>query len=89
MIYVVEILMWLQSLSHELGISLEQPYALWCDNLGAACLASNPMFHACTKHIEIEVHYARKQVLSKEVDVRFVPSQEQTIDVHTKALSVS
>lgn len=62
---------------------------MWCDNLGAASLASNPVFHARKIHIEIDVHFVREKVLSKEVDVRFVPSEEQCADVFTKALSIS
>ena len=82
-------LVWLNSLFKELGITLEQPSVLWCDNIGAASLASNPVFHAPTKHIEIDDHFIREKVLSKEIDVRFVPSEEQTADVFTKALFVS
>ena len=81
-------LVWLNSLFKELGITLEQPSVLWCDNIGAASLASNPVFHARTKHIEIDDHFIKEKVLGKEIDVRFVPSEEQTADVFTKALSV-
>lgn len=82
-------LVWLQSLLSELGITLETPSVLWYDNIGAASYASNPVFHARTKHIEIDVHFVREKVLNKEVEVRFVLSEEQRADVFTKPLSIS
>ena len=66
---------WLQSLLKELGVKVEDILVLWCDNMGANSLASNPMFHARTKHIEVDVHFVREKVLAKEVEVRFVPSE--------------
>lgn len=50
-------LLWFQSLFKELGIVLEGPAVLWCDNMGVNSLASNPFFYARTKHIEIDVHF--------------------------------
>ena len=44
-------IVWIQSLLKELGVKVEQNLVLWCDNMGATSLASNPVFHARTKHI--------------------------------------
>ena len=73
---------WLQSLFKDLGIKVESVSVLWCDSL-----VENPVFHARTKHIEINVHFIREKELSKEVEVKFVHSEEQVADVFTKALS--
>ncbi|XP_019162065.1 PREDICTED: uncharacterized protein LOC109158632 [Ipomoea nil] len=45
---------WVVSLLRELGLHSGEPAALWCDNLGATYLCANPVFHARTKHIEID-----------------------------------
>jgi hypothetical protein len=53
-------LIWLQQLLHELHIPLFSSPILWCDNLGAIFLAFNPVFHARTKHIEIDYRFVRE-----------------------------
>ena len=50
---------------------------LWCDNMGAISLAENPVFHAKTKHIEIDVHFVREKVPSKEVELDLFPQKNK------------
>ncbi|XP_019160475.1 PREDICTED: uncharacterized protein LOC109157048 [Ipomoea nil] len=45
---------WVVSLLPELGLHGRQPSSIWCDNLGATYLCANPVFHARTKHVEID-----------------------------------
>ena len=79
-------LSWLRSLLRELQLPLTSTPILWCDNQSAGSLASNPVFHARTKHIEIDVHFVRDKVLQKSLEVRYVPSCDQLADVLTKVL---
>lgn len=46
------------------------------------------MFHARTKHIEIDFHFVRKHVAQKLVDVRFINLVDQVADGFTKAISL-
>lgn len=41
-------IMWVQTLLAKLGIKAPPAARLWCDNLGAKYLSSNPIFHART-----------------------------------------
>ena len=76
--------MWVQKLLDELDISYPLAACLWCDNLGAKYLLANPVFHARTKHIEIDFHFVREQVTAKRLDIRFISTTDQIIDGFTK-----
>ncbi|KAJ1704596.1 hypothetical protein LUZ63_004375 [Rhynchospora breviuscula] len=79
-------IMWLQYLLKELNIHTSQIPTLWCDNIGATFLVSNPMFHARTKHIEIDYHFVRERVASNQLIVQFLCSADQIGDIMTKPL---
>lgn len=63
---------WLHSLCTELEISVSTPHRAWSNNTSAVALASNLVFHARTKHIEVDVHYIRVKVQSKFLEVGHV-----------------
>ncbi|KAI3509338.1 hypothetical protein L1887_24546 [Cichorium endivia] len=75
---------WIQSLLKELGIRQGRAPVLWCDNLGATYLTANPVFHARTKHIEVDFHFVREKVAMGALDVRFISSNDQVADGLTK-----
>lgn len=59
---------------------------LWCDNTNARALATNMVFHARMKHIEIDVH---DKVLSREIRVGYVPTADQMANFFAKAITRS
>jgi histone deacetylase 1/2 len=67
---------WLKTLLSDLHVSTIHPSILWCDNIGAIYLTSNPLFHARTKHIEIDFHYVRDQVLNGQLNVRLISTKD-------------
>lgn len=52
-------------------------------------MAKNHVMHACTKHIEVWFHFVREQVAKQELDVRYVPTDDQVKDAFTKPLPIS
>jgi hypothetical protein len=77
---------WLRHLLCELGFQQISATTLYCDNQSAIQVASNPVFHAKTKHIEIDVHYIRDLVQENIVNLQFCPSEDQTTDIFTKSM---
>ena len=55
--------------------------------MSATELAKNHVFHSRTKHIEIDVHFIRDKVLSGDLKICYVPSEDQIADILTKPLS--
>ena len=70
----------------KIGVNLSQTPVLWSDNLGAQALACNPVYHARTKHIEIDVHFIQNLVSNHKLEVRYVLTESELIDLLTKAL---
>ena len=46
-------LSWILYILKDLHISMSQTPVIWCANVGAISLASNPIFHARTKHLRL------------------------------------
>ncbi|TYK08058.1 putative mitochondrial protein [Cucumis melo var. makuwa] len=79
-------LYWIQQLLCDLHVPLKTSQTLWCDNVFAISLAHNPVFHARTKHIEIDYHFVREKVIRKDIFIRYVSSNNQLADILTKPL---
>jgi hypothetical protein len=79
-------LTWIRMLLRDLGIYISHALVLWCDNTSAISLASNPVFHARTKHVEIDYHFVREKVVRGDLSVQFISTTDQLADLLTKAL---
>ncbi|XP_019265012.1 PREDICTED: uncharacterized protein LOC109242633 [Nicotiana attenuata] len=79
-------LTWIHGLLEELGMQVDLPMELYCDNKAAIQIASNPMYHERTKHIEIDCHFIRERLQQGMIKTSYVPSKDQIADILTKAL---
>ncbi|KAG7588970.1 Zinc finger CCHC-type [Arabidopsis suecica] len=79
--------LWLQELLSELtGQSFAKTF-LYIDNKSAIELTKNPVFHGRSKHIHKRYHFIRECVENEQIEVDFVPGEEQRADILTKALA--
>ncbi|KAK3000389.1 hypothetical protein RJ639_022344 [Escallonia herrerae] len=70
-------LTWLKSFLLSLGIYHDRPMRLFCDNQAALYIASNPVFHERTKHIEMDCHYVKEQLLAGNISTTHVRTAQQ------------
>ena len=82
-------IIWIQALLRELCVPTLIVPILWYDNISAYHMAKNFVFHARTKHIEIDLHFICDQVLRGKIQLHFVPTEEQPVDLLTKHLTVT
>lgn len=83
MAFTVAELYWLRRLLQELKIPLLNVPCLWVDNLGALALSSNPVFHARTKHIEVDYHFIREKIFNKDIQAGYISTAAQPSDIFT------
>ncbi len=68
---------------------MDAPIVIYCDNISSILLANNPVYQARTKHIEVHYHFIREKVIAKEIDLIHVSTEDQIVDIFTKALSIN
>jgi hypothetical protein len=68
----------------ELKVSLESVLVVWCDNISALAIASNPIFYIGSKHIEVNYHFICEKVANRDIILQHVPTSLQLADVFVK-----
>ena len=77
---------WLRQLLQELHAPLRRAMLVYCDNISAVYLSTNPVQDQRTKHVEIDLHFVREKVAIGQVRVLHVPTTSQFADIFTKGL---
>jgi hypothetical protein len=76
---------WLRQLQNPLTWST----IVYCDNVSAMYLSTNPIQHQCTKHVELDLHFVYECVAVKDVRVLHVSTTSQFVNIFNKGLPMS
>ena len=79
-------LIWLKQTLQELRFGKNDQMTLVCDNQAALHIASNPVFHERTKHIEEDCYFIRERIASGCMTTSFVNSSDLLANIFTKSL---
>jgi len=79
--------LWMKQNLVDLEIHYNDPSSILCDNTSAISVSKNPVLHSKTKHVPLRYHFLKDQVANKVVQLQYIPSTEQIVDIFTKTLS--
>ena len=78
-------LLWMRQTLKDYGVNFDK-VPLLCDNVSAIQIAHSPVQHNKTKHIEIRHHFIRDHVARGDINLSYVGTKDQLVDIFTKPL---
>jgi hypothetical protein len=80
-------LLWIKRLLTELGFTPNSEMKLFCDNKAAIAISHDLIQHDRTKHVEVDRRFIKENLERKIICSPFVKSEDQLVDILTKAVS--
>ena len=77
---------WIQRLLSDFHVQLEQAIIIMEHNQAAICIATNPVTHTRTNHINIHFHYVREALAEGTINLQYCPMEFMVADILTKPL---
>jgi hypothetical protein len=81
-------IIWLWTLTAELGIPYLRPTILNVDNQGAINYSYNAINHGHTKHIDIQHHFVCEKLISNEICIQYCATDDNLANLLTKAQGI-
>ena len=80
--------LWMKRLISELKHEEQKGVKLMVDNQSVITLSKNPVHHNRTKHIDTRYHFIRQCIEDKNIEIVFIRTENQLVDIFTKALGM-
>jgi hypothetical protein len=78
---------WTRSIFEAIGLPLQEPIQINCDSESAIALATRgEAQHKGSKHFDVKYHATRDRVDRNEIQVKYVPTEDNIADIFTKPL---
>ncbi|GJQ88898.1 retrovirus-related pol polyprotein from transposon TNT 1-94 [Tanacetum coccineum] len=77
--------MWMRTQLKDYGFNYNK-IPLYCDSQSVIAISCNPVQHSRTKHINVHYHFIKEQVERAIIELYFVRTEYQLVDIVTKAL---
>ncbi|GJY32964.1 retrovirus-related pol polyprotein from transposon TNT 1-94 [Tanacetum coccineum] len=78
-------ILWMKSQLTDYDIIYEK-VPIFFYNTSAIAILNNPVLHSRIKHIDIRYHFIRDHILKGDIELHFIPTQYQLVDIFTKPL---
>ncbi|MBW0547422.1 hypothetical protein O181_087137 [Austropuccinia psidii MF-1] len=62
---------------------------LHSDNQSAIAIASNPVYHHGTRHIDFRLHFIRSSLEQQSLNLKYIPTSKMPADLFTKNISLN
>jgi hypothetical protein len=72
----------------DFGVMFERVF-LMCDNTSAISVAKNPVLRKKIRHVERRHHFLRGHVEKGDIEMRYIDTESQLVDIFTKSLNSS
>lgn len=83
-----ELVRYFRSLFLELGLLEEGPTTIFVDNKSTIQVALAERTTQRSRHMAVRHHFVREMAASREIEIKWVSTDEQKANILTKALSV-
>ncbi|GKE16070.1 hypothetical protein Tco_1423647 [Tanacetum coccineum] len=80
-----KLILWMRLQLSDYGFAFNK-IPMYCDNHSAIALCCNNVQHSRSKHIDIRHHFIREQVKKGVVELYFMTTDYQLVNIFTKAL---
>jgi Reverse transcriptase (RNA-dependent DNA polymerase)/Integrase core domain/gag-polypeptide of LTR copia-type len=78
---------WLKELLTDFKIFVKQPIPVFMDSQSCMKMVTNEKFSNRTKHIAVRYQFAKNHVHNNEIELKYVPTDENIADMLTKPLA--